>query len=249
MPEGRYVRPWYHRLLFLAGGTFAIELAPPDEQVGEFDYSKSSQAFLDRVLGRATAEASIDCFDVWPHRQAYRFDMPPMLNPAPGRLGRIRFTCVTKSLRSRGYLLAIDQLGLDLPPPAPEGWIELEAVGERAGSGLDLSLMIYGRTDFHGWGGLQVTGRGGAELPLPVSTGKAANAIELRGVVESGEWFAAAEGGEVELTTPEKAKEPSVWSLPLAQAFEPPGTLTLTIRGETQDGILLLDAWRLRPAE
>ncbi len=244
MPESRYARMWYHRLALLAGGTFAIELAPPDGEADGFAYAKSSQAFLDRVLGRATARASIDCYGIWPHRQAYRSDMVPMLNPAPGELARIRFTCVTKSLASRGYLLAVDQIGVDPPPPAPEGWQEMESA---SGEGdLLMGLMPYGRLDFHGWGGLLAAGKGQARIALAASIGQAgANAIELRGVVEDGEWYATIDGAaEQSLAPAANPKEPALWYLPLPADFEAPGELTLTVRNARAEGSLMLDAWR-----
>ncbi|MCD6360117.1 MAG: hypothetical protein J7M38_04570, partial [Armatimonadetes bacterium] len=136
---------------------------------------------------------------------------------------------------------------VDPPPPAPEGWEEMEAVGEMPSGGPMVGLMQYGRTDFHGWGGLQVAGAGEARLSLVMETaGPTAETFLLRGVVESGKWFASAGGDEQQLTSPAGGKKPSEWSLPLGEAFAPPGVVTLTVRGDARNGSLLLDAWRLR---
>jgi hypothetical protein len=247
MPESQYARLWVHRLLFGAGGTFAIELAAPEEAEARFGYEKTPEGFLDRVLGRANAPASVDCYDVWPHRQAYRFDMPPMLNPAPGRLGRIRFICVTKQLRSRGYLLAIDQLGIDPPPPAPQGWHEMERAMVQATRGeVVAELMACGREDFFGWGGREITAHGPGSVEISLAMGGApVAAVEVRGIAEGEEWNAVAEDGPAQaIASLEGAKEPSVWRMALGQARDAAGVLRLTLRCESGKGRVLLDAWR-----
>ncbi len=240
LPESRYARVWVHRLLFMAGGTFAITLEPPDDAAA-VAYTKSDAGYLGRVLGRATTEASLDCYEVWPHRQAYRFDMPPMLNPAPGKLGRLRFTCITKPPASRGYLLAIDQLGIDPAPRAQDGWREVEALTSvRVTQGLSAEVMPFGRADLSGWGGRELlAGRVGEVTITLIGPGgpPATRVVELRGLAVEGEWAA----GEAPLASPPNAKEPSVWRLPVGD------DATLTIRCISGEGRLLLDAWR--PAE
>ncbi len=198
MPDSRYVRLWYHRLLFPAGGLFRIELAAADEPMPRPSIARDEADFQARVLGQARAPASIDCYDFWAHRQAYRFDMPVMLNPAPGRQGRIRFVLMSKQRDSRGYLLAIDQIGLDPAPPTPEGWHEMESARVfRGGVGVTARRMPYGRPDFHGWGGLQFDAQGPSSITVSLVHSTASppgRAIELRGIVESGEWGAQIEG-------------------------------------------------------
>jgi len=241
MPASRYVRLWVHRLLFMAGGTFAISLEPPDAGGAGFEYAKSDSAYLDRVLGRATAEASVECYDVWPHRQAYRFDMTPMLNPAPGATGRIRFTCITKPRGSRGYLLAIDQLGIDPAPPGEDGWTQFEGAAVASStSGVSAALMRYGREDFQGWGGREVVAEqtGAVTIAVVGAAGPPAGAVELRGGAVEGEWSASAGGEDVPLTSTEQAKEPTVWRVPVEAGAE------LTVRCTSGPGKLLLDAWR-----
>lgn len=242
VPASRYVRLWVHRLLFRSGGSFAISLAAPDDAGAGFGYSKDPAGYLDRVLGRATAKASVECYDVWPHRQAYRFEMPPMLSPARGGVARLRFTCITRPSGSRGYLLALDQLGLDPAPPTEDGWHEFESAPARVvGTSLGADLMAYGRADFSGWGGreLRTERTGEAAISLVGPAGPAAGAVEVRGLAFEGAWTARAGGEEVTLASPEGAREPSSWLVPV-----PAGEATLVLRCTAGPGRLLLDAWR-----
>ncbi|NOZ24005.1 MAG: DUF2961 domain-containing protein [Planctomycetes bacterium] len=246
MPDSRYVRLWIHRLTFPCGGIFKIGLAPLHDVSPELTLKKGSDSFFDRVIGRATAPASVDCYGIWPWRQAYRFDMPITLNPAPGGRGRIRFTCLTKFRGSRGYLLAIDQLGMDPAPATPEGWREIEdAVVSRCDVDATADLMEFGREDFFGWGGREVIvkGQGAVEVTLlqPVA-GPSFGAIELRGLVEEGKWTAQVEGAETKAIS--SSKKPCVWRLPLPRPVTGPVVLTLTLRCRSQGGRLLADAWR-----
>lgn len=251
MPESPYVRLWYHRLLSCAGGVFRIELAGADEPFGRPPLARNEDEFTARVLGQARARASIDCYDFWPHRQAYRFEMPIMLNPAPGRRGRIRFTAMTKQRESRGYLLAVDQIGLDPAPPTPDGWHEIESspvVDESAVVAAE--RMPYGRPDFHGWGGLQVRAEapGSITLSLFQATGPPPEGIQLRGVVESGAWRAQIGNGAADAVLDGQEKnEPILWTLPLTSTPEGNNALELKIRAESREGRLLLDAWRHAP--
>jgi hypothetical protein len=260
MPESRYVGLWYHRLLFPAGGVFRIELAEADEPFGRPPLARSEADFTARVLGQARAAASIDCYDFWPHRQAYRFEMPVMLNPAPGRRGRIRFTAMTKQRASRGYLLAVDQIGMDPAPPTPDGWHEMESspipdVGRNGipsdkGAAVTAERMPYGRPDFHGWGGLQVDAEapGAITLSLFGPTEPPANAVQLRGVVGSGEWKAGIGDRAVHVALGVQEKdEPVPWTLPLAVTPHQNDALELEVRALSGEGRLLLDAWRYAP--
>lgn len=250
LPPTAYVQVWYHRLLFPAGGVFRIDLASVDDQLPRLGSARTPDDFRRRVLGQATSRASVDCHDVWPHRQAYRFEMPIMRNPAPGCRGRIRFTCATKGSASRGYLLALDQIGMDAAPRTPEGWRECEsATVVGLSPGLTAEPMRAGRSDFDGWGGLALAAKTAsrAELVLfdprePVPTG----ILVIRGVLQSGEWFAdAGTQSETRLDADADTK-PVEWSVPLPDTAEA-GPVTLTVHCRSvRGGELLLDAWTFR---
>lgn len=248
LPASRYVRLWYHRLLFPSGGVFGIEVVAADEPAGDVRQAMGDADFRARVLGMSRAVASIDCYDVWPHRQAYRFDMPPVLNPAPGGFGRVRFRCTSKAGGSRGYLLAVDQLGLDPPPAAPGGWRQMEDAAAAVPVQADrVGRMPVGRTDFQGWGGLEaVGGRGLVSVRLVQSVAMAAAcAVEVRGIPVSGSWTGAVgEGAETELAAPPDGKGPCLWRLPVSDTSVGPRAQTLRLRCGDAKGRLLLDAWR-----
>lgn len=248
LPLTRYVRLWYHRLLFPAGGVFKIRLAASDAPVPGLELAKSPTDFRSRVLGLKAGPASIECHGVWPHRQAYRFEMPIMHNPAPGARGRLRFICASKLSHSRSYLLAIDQLGMDAATATPEGWNEWEALKpERRDRTFTVAPMPYGRTDFHGWGGqrLTATAEGGASTFLLFDPERptGGSALVLRGVVESGEWSVAAGTGTVTPLRATSAKEPTEWTVPLGTESNA-GPQGVIVRCQSGPGSLLLDAWR-----
>ena len=248
LPPTRYVRLWYHRLQFPAGGVFKIQLAAMDEPVPELELARSPTDFRTRVLGLRAGRASIDCHGVWPHRQAYRFQMPIMHNPAPGTRGRLRFVCASKPGNSRGYLLAIDQLGIDAAPVVPPGWNSWEGVKE-AGDRRTLQVipMPSGRPDFHSWGGLQLAATTAESestflLFTPDHPG-AGNAVVLRGAIESGSWCVTAGAGAMTPLTPGPAGKPSEWTVPLGpESDDVP--LRVTARCQSRRGSLLLNAWR-----
>ena len=175
--------------------------------------------------------------------------MPPVLNPAPGRRGRIRFRCTSKAGGSRGYPLAVDQLGLDPSSAAPPGWRQMESAGAvSVGRTESVRLMPVGRRDFQGWGGLEVTGSdrepAGVQLIQPTALART-HAIEVRGLVVAGAWAAAIDGGdETELAVTGKEATPCAWRLPVAGPGAGPWTRTLGLRCSAVKGRLLLDAWR-----
>jgi len=270
MPKTAYIRLWVHRLLFPSGGVFNIKLAPPENTNPRLRMSRSDAEFRGRLLGFAQSHASVDCYDIWPHRQAYRFEMPIMHNPAPGRRGRIRFLCVSKRLDSRGYLLAIDQLGIDPAPASPPGWYEFEdAAVLRCDREASADLMAQGRADFFAWGGCELIARGPSSVSVglmePLANPPQVDAsrymlrrsappsqrghspwLELRGIVKDGEWTAQVDDGKPQpVALEKKKKEPSVWCLRLPKAEQPPMALTLNLRCTSHGGRLLLDAWRL----
>lgn len=249
MPMTQYARLWVHRLLFPAGGSFSIELAAADDTGPQRLLGKTDADFRTRVLGQSTSRARVECYDVWPHRQAYRFEMPIMLNPAPGERGRIRFTCASKRSQSRGYLLAIDQLGLNPAPSSPPGWHEMEnTVVRRCADGAAAELMTYGRQDFYAWGGREVVARGEAAVQIALAEPLArlpVQALEIRGLILGGDWRASAGDDDARPLAQSKAKgEPSVWRLSLGQSCSCPAALTLTVTCGPGKGQLLLDAWR-----
>jgi len=248
MPDTQYARLWVHRLLFPAGGSFSIKFAAADDR-GTRLFGKTDAEVRARVLGRSPSRASLGCHDVWPHRQAYRFEMPIMLNPAPGERGRIRFTCVSKPSESRGYLLAIDQLGLNPAPASPPGWQEMErTVVGRCSGGAAARLMAYGRQDFHGWGGREVAAQSGASVQIALAEPLArppVRTLEIRGLVLGGEWRARVGDDSRPLMQPKGTKEPSLWRLPLERPCSCPTVLTLSLTCRSGKGRLLLDAWRL----
>jgi hypothetical protein len=254
LPASRYVQLWYHRLLFPAGGLFRIELAGVDDPFGRPPLARDNADFQARVLGQARAPASIDCYDFWPHRQAYRFEMPVMLNPAPGRRGRIRFISMGKKRDSRGYLLSVDQIGLDPAPPLPQGWHQMESARVlQEEIGMTAKPMPYGRADFHGWGGLELDASTPSSMTILLTHATAAppaSAIELRGIVESGAWTAQIGDGSREVTlVPGEKDKPTHWILPLASLPDGRNVLYLEIGAQSRQGRLLLDAWRFAPGD
>ncbi|MDP6107400.1 MAG: hypothetical protein QGI33_03055, partial [Candidatus Brocadiia bacterium] len=249
LPESRYARLWVHRLAFPAGGVFGIRLVDAGEPQTSPRSAQTPDDFLARVLGHARTPASVDYHSVWPHRQAYRYDMPPMLSPAPGGIGRIRFTCLSKQRGSRGYLMALDQIGVDPAPATPAGWREIEdAVAEPGTGPVTIHLMPYGREDFFAWGGREVVARAPStariRLDLPVA-GINATGVELRGVGESGEWSVSLAGQPpVAIAAKGGAGEVATWRLDLNAPSATPTSLVLEVRCASETGRLLLDAWR-----
>jgi hypothetical protein len=248
LPESDYVRLWVHRLAFPAGAVFALRLVGADEPPIQPPLVQTPDDFLARVLGQARAPASVDCHSVWPHRQAYRFDMPPMANPAPGGMGRIRFTCLGKQRESRGYLLALDQIGVDPAPATPDGWYEIEyAAISAARGGITARRMSYGREDFFGWGGREIAAAEPSSVQLALdlaATGAVPDRVELRGIVESGEWSVGVEGqAPVAIAPSEGAREASVWQLTMADTRPAPVALRVQVQCHSKQSRVLLDAW------
>jgi len=246
-PQSRYVRVWYHRLLFLNGGVFNIDLLPIGSQRHSYRIAQSDADFSSRVLGQSQSASSISCYDHWPHRQAYRFMMPVIQNPSPGQMGRIRFTCTTKSPRSRGYMLAIDQMGIEASPVTPRGWHEFESTVTKNDQ---IRQMPSGRQDFYGWGGLEFVCAHPKQRDIAVSlhrptAAKASSKIALRGLIQSGSWKAQVVDSPdaIDLVNA-KSNVPAEWRLALRQTVAGPLNAKLVLRCTSGKGVLLLDAWR-----
>jgi hypothetical protein len=243
-PKSRFVRLWYHRVLFFNGGVFNIDFLPIDSETQTRRIAQSDEDFRSRILGQSQSASSINCYNFWPHRQAYRFMMPIVRNPAPGRLGRIRFTCTTKAQGSRGYMLAVDQIGIEAAPSTPSGWVEFESVS------LHKNQMHQGHPDFFGWGGVQLAHASSKQRDSVVTicrltAAKASSTFTLRGLIKSGSWKAQVvdSSSPIELTQP-KPNSPTEWNIALRTPMEGPLSVKLIFKCTSEKGLLWLDAWR-----
>lgn len=246
-PKSQYVRLWYHRLMFLNGGVFNINLLPTDTQAQTHRIAQSDEDFRSRVLGQSQSESSITCYDNWPHRQAYRFLMPIVINPSPGQLGRIRFTCATKPPGSRGYMLAIDQLGLESAPTTPPGWFDFESTIARPDR---IREMQAGRPDFYGWGGLELSHTQPNQPDLEVglhriTAAKASSTVIVRGLIQSGSWRAqVVDSSDLIELVQAQTDVPTEWRFALRQPVTGPLEVKLVLCCTSDKGMILLDAWR-----
>ena len=266
-PPTAYIRIWYHRLQFPSGASFRIELRAPDGGDTTPTWQKDDAGIRSRVLGSVNAPCRIDSYGPWPWRQAYRTTLPPLRNPCPGRVVRLRFTCVTKRSSARAYLLAVDQLGMVPCDVPPAGWQEMESAPV---IDHDLSvtagLVPVGSDQWYGWGARRVaaSGPGRARIGLVrVLAGPPVAAVEVRGRVEAGRWqLRAGTGQPVDLVGPEppgkrarkgrraprqKPAQPVVWTVPLSTARAGPRHVLLDARCLSANGVLVLDAWRFVP--
>jgi len=150
---------------------------------------------------------------------------PPILNPAPDHPGVFRLICQAKPLTSNSYLLALDRLRVDTPPPTEPGWIECEEAPMPACSGgLTAGVPRFGRFAFFGWGALLLESpagseKGGATLTVLMITGPAhPKALRFKGCLgpDQGVWDARVLGcGTAVVLRPGKdAEEVVEWVIP-----------------------------------
>ncbi|MHB9023922.1 MAG: hypothetical protein ACYC7E_07050 [Armatimonadota bacterium] len=186
------------------------------------------------------------------------------LNPAPDDDGVIRFICQTKPMNSTAYLLALDMLRLDMPPPAPAGWLEFEdGVLPEVSGDLTARLPKYGRFDWSGWGALLLASPQGGKAVIRAlaPTGPAAPVtLSLKGCLgpKQGTWQVRVAGvaDPFTLTPGKDEKEIVEWKIPV-KGLTLPGEITLEFLciapGEKEaravqapKAELALDAWSIK---
>lgn len=263
MPQSRYVTVGWNVLWGPNRGTYEIDLLSLAERPSPPQFPQGLDFFAGRALGSVPMKAPISLGQSLGLRRDPGTEFtPPMLNPAPDGRAVLRFICQTKPMDSNTYLLKLDQLRLDIPPPAEPGWREFEDIPAPNTTGqMAARLPKYGRFDWSGWGALVFSGRPGGKAVMRIKVAvasAAASRLRLRGSLapEDGGWQIRAVGGQtVTLTPGEKTDDVIEWAVPL-DAVTLPGPIELEIictapgtkaprQHQAPDAELALDAWTI----
>jgi len=159
----------------------------------------------------------------------------PILNPAPDGAAVLRILCQGKRLDSTGYILALDQLTLDVPPSTAPGQLELEDLPTPEVTGdMRVRLPSHGRHVWSNWGAVVLSSAraGSATLSVPIL-----NCVpEPRTVVvtgslgpDDGTWTIRSGSGATDPVPMEPGTDGeslTEWRVPLA-GVQLPGVLTL----------------------
>jgi hypothetical protein len=129
------------------------------------EFPQGDKFYLGRVLGHAPMKAPVFVGqDLRSLRDTSTEYPPPFLNPSPDQEGVVRFICLSKPQESTAYLMKLDKLRLDLPPPTAQGWLEFEDLATAEASGdLNAWRPKQGRFEWSGWGAVAVASPPGGQ--------------------------------------------------------------------------------------
>jgi len=263
-PAARYFSIGTYTLWGPNRGTFEFDVLAKEKVHEPISYPTGRAFFLGRVLGSVPMKAPVFVGHSMSHRRdPSAMFSTPFLNPAPDAEGILRFICQTKPLASNAYLLKLDQLRLDMPPPTEEGWREFEdGVTPVATGGLAFRRPKYGNFAWSGWGAVILSGQPGARALMRgfFPAAQDPSEVVIRGSLgpTQGSWQVRASGSKEPVTLDPGKDEDEVaeWRIPVS-GITAPAEIELEItctaagaRGERQrrdpDARLVLDAWTLR---
>lgn len=268
LPHTRYVSIGTLTLWGRNLGVFEFDLLSGAQGETTPEFQQGDAFYLGRVLGSAPMKAPV----FTGHSLQFRRDSAveysvPFLNPAPDDVGVLRFVCRSKPRGSSAFLLKLDQVALKMPSPSEAGWHEFEC-----GSMPDLKsdhfvqsrLPKYGRSDWSGWGALEISARKGAcavvRALIPHSVANA-TAVIIKGCLgpDHGGWEVGVTGAQTASTSLEPGqdgKQIQQWSIPLDPVTFPGAIelrITCTADGRKRKGRqappnakLVLDAWTIK---
>jgi len=264
MPQSRYVTVGWNVLWGPNRGTYEIDLLSLAEKRSPPQFPQGLDFFAGRALGSVPMKAPISLGQSLGLRRDPGTEFtPPLLNPAPDGRAVLRFICQTKPMDSNTYLLKLDQLRLDIPPPTEAGWHEFEDMSAPSTTGqMTARLPKYGRFDWSGWGAVVLSGRPGGKAVTRTTVAVASTAasrLRLRGSLapEQGGWQVRVVGGKtVSLTPGKEAGDVIEWTVPL-DGLSLPGPIELEIictspgkqaprQHKAPDAELALDAWTMQ---
>jgi len=264
LPRSRTLAVGVYPLWGPGRGAFELDVLSREQAKAPPSFAQGDAYWRGRVLGSPPMQARVFSGDALGRRRDPGcHHAPPLLNPAPGQAGVLRLVCQGKRLSSNSYLLKLDRLRIDIPPPTAPGWRECEAmVVSAASGGLTTRLPRHGRFTWSGWGArlLASPAGGKATLTALAATARAKpSALRLRGCLgpRQGGWQAGLAGARAatKLTPGKDGGEVVEWSIP-AEGLRLPGPIVLelecTTPGKRPKGArrtpmarLALDAWTL----
>jgi len=264
LPDSRYLSVGFYPLWGPGRGTFELDVLSQAEAERPPGFTQGDAFVRGRILGSPPMTAPIfsgDALDL--RRDPDPHHTPPVLNPAPGRPGVLRLICQAKPMTSNSYLLKLDRLRIDAPPPTPAGWRECEELlVAEADGGLAARVAEHGRFAWSGWGALLLASPPGGKATL---AGLAAigpprpASLRIKGCLgpDQGTWEARVAGcpESARLEPGKDTDEVVEWVVPAA-GLRLPGPVALHLRcvgpGKTEGGgareptaRLALDAWTL----
>jgi len=247
-------------------GTFEMDVLSRQQAQSPPEFPQGDAFYLGRVLGHVPMKAPVFVGqDLRSLRDTGTEYPPPFLNPAPDQEGVVRFICQAKPQDSTAYLLKLDKLRLDLPPPTATGWREFEDLADAETSG-DLTAWRpkQGRFEWSGWGAVALVsppgGRAFFRALVPAGQDQVSEVI-VKGCLgpEQGVWQAQVLQGEgpvsaaTRLAPGKDDKEVVEWRVP-ATGVHLPGTVLMEFTcleagqkteptGPPRRAELVLDAW------
>jgi hypothetical protein len=140
-------------------GTFEMDVLSRPQSQAPPEFPQGDAFYLGRVLGYVPMKAPVFVGQDLRSLRDTGTEYPlPFLNPAPDQPGVVRFICQSKPSESTAYLLKLDKLRLDLPPPAAPGWREFEDLADAdVSGGLTAGRPKQGRFEWSGWGAVAIT--------------------------------------------------------------------------------------------
>ena len=250
-------------------GTFEMDVLSRAQAQSPPEAPQGDAFYLGRVLGHVPMKAPVFVGqDLRSLRDTGTEYPPPFRNPAPDQEGVVRFICQAKPQESTAYLLKLDKLRLDVPPPTAPGWLEFEdlAAAEASG-GLTAWQPKQGRFEWSGWGAVAVRSPPGGKAVfralVPAGRDQVSEVV-VKGSLgpQQGTWQArvlqpeAAVSAATPLAPGADAQAAVEWRLPVHGMRLPGAVLlefTCTAGGQKesrspqpQAAELALDAWTIR---
>ena len=250
-------------------GTFEMDVLSQPQAQSPPEFPQGDDFYRGRVLGHVPMQAPVFVGQDLRSLRDTGTEYPlPFRNPAPDQEGVVRFICQSKPMDSTAFLLKLDKLRLDLPPPTAPGWLEFEDLAAAEVSG-DLTAWQpkQGRFEWSGWGVLMLRSPPGgrAVLRTLAPAGQAqVSEVAIKGTLgpQQGVWQVrvlqadTAVSAAIPLTPGKDPKEIIDWRIPVT-GLRLPGAVLIEFTcaaagpkddrsGQTPPAELVLDAWAVR---
>lgn len=250
-------------------GTFELDVLSRRQAQQAPDVPQGDQFYLGRVLGHVPMKAPVFVGQDLRSLRDTGTEYPlPFLNPAPDQEGVVRFICQAKPGESTAYLLKLDTLRIELPPPTAPGWHDFEDLADAETSGdLSAGRPPQGRFEWSGWGAVALVSPAGGRAvfrTLVPTCQSQISAVALKGSLGplQGVWQARVLRGDgpaaaaTRLAPGKDEKDLVEWRVPAA-GLQLPGAVQLEFTcvdtgrkaepsGPASKAELMLDAWAVK---
>ena len=262
MPPTRYLSVGTVSLWGPNRAAFEMDVLSKDQSGVTPDFLQGDEFYRGRVLGHVPMKAPVFMGQSLRHRRDGGAEFsPPFLNPAPDGEGILRFICRSKEPTISSFMMCLDQVRIDAPPPPDAGVCEFETLPQpQTTLGVEAVLPKLGRLEWSGWGACQLHSPQGGKAAfhafVPTAVSKP-GALVIKGSLgpNQGKWQVRVNGSDkpFELTPGKDENAIVEWKIPVTGLSTPGPILlefTCTEAGEKEPrmpqsppGELVLDCW------